>query len=256
VRGYLDLLDRSADIYSGAPDDVRRELLQAFFAKLLVESSIDGIELGKSRTTPNETIHALEDEIQKDNAHASVARQTKIPRTNAGDLSLVSNAVQISLGLNKTTLVGPMRVYLTNSEDPLTPDHLASLLARATSGEARDRAPVRIQRLSARLGADKCAELCRKYAAGETAQSLAHEYGVSKPAVLTLLRFRNVTVRVRRMSQRQITEAVRKYEAGKSIAQVAKLLGFHPAAVWRALKVQGVEMRPKGFQPKIGPVQP
>jgi site-specific DNA recombinase len=115
VRGYLDLLDQSADIYSGAPDDVRRELLQAFFTRLLVESSIDGIELGKSRTTPNETIHALEDEIQKDNAHASVARQTKIPRTNAGDLSFESNVAHMSLGLNKTTLVDPRRFELLTS---------------------------------------------------------------------------------------------------------------------------------------------
>jgi AraC-like DNA-binding protein len=148
-----------------------------------------------------------------------------------------------------------MRVYLTNSEDPLTPDHLASLLARATSGEARDRAPFRIQRLSARLGPDKCDELCARYAAGETAQTLADEYGASKPAVLTLLRTRNVTVRGRKLSRDQIAQAVREYEAGESIAQIAVLLGFNPAAIWRALKIQGVQMRPKGFQPKGRPAR-
>lgn len=55
------------------------------------------------------------------------------------------------------------------------------------------------------------------------------------------------------MSREQIADAVREYEAGKSIAQVAKILGFHPAAIWRAFKIQGVEMRPKGFQPKGRP---
>ncbi|MCU1557720.1 MAG: hypothetical protein JWN09_1715 [Microbacteriaceae bacterium] len=154
-----------------------------------------------------------------------------------------------------SNIVGLMRVYLTNSEDPLTPDHLASLLARATSGEARDRVPVRIQRLSARLGPDRCDELCRRYADGETAQSLADEFSVSKPAVLTLLRARNVTVRGRKLSREQIAEAVREYEAGKSIAQIAVLLGFNPAAIWRALKIQGVQMRPKGFQPRGRPAR-
>lgn len=121
-------------------------------------------------------------------------------------------------------MVDPMRVYLRNSVDPLTPAHLANPVERATSGGARDRATVRIQRLTARLGPDKCDELCRRYAAGETAQALADEYGASKPSVLTLLRTRNVTVRTRRISREQIAEAVREHEIGKSIAQVAKIL--------------------------------
>jgi transposase-like protein len=73
--------------------------------------------------------------------------------------------------------------------------------------------------------------------------------------VLTLLRTRNVTVRGRKVSRDQIAQAVREYEAGKSIAEVAKMLGFNPAAIWRALKIQGVQMRPKGFQPKGRPAR-
>ena len=115
VRGYLDLLERSADVYSGAPDDVRRELLQAFFTKLLVETSVDGIDLRSDRTTPNETIHAFENEIQKDSAHTILERKEKIPRTAAGDQSLLSNVAHISLGLNKTTLVDPRRFELLTS---------------------------------------------------------------------------------------------------------------------------------------------
>jgi hypothetical protein len=98
---------------------------------------------------------------------------------------------------------------------------------------------------------DKCDELCARYAAGETAQALADEYGVSKPAVLTLLRARNVTVRGRKLSRDQIAQTVREYEAGKSIAQIAKILEFHPAAIWRALKI------PRRGQPNQGfPVIP
>ena len=55
------------------------------------------------------------------------------------------------------------------------------------------------------------------------------------------------------LAREQIARAVGEYESGKSIAQIAKLLEFNPAAIWRALKMQGVEMRPKGFQPQGRP---
>ncbi len=151
-------------------------------------------------------------------------------------------------------VVDPLSAYLTNSEDPLSPDHLASLLARATSGDAREQQFVRVHKLSARLGEAKCDELCRRYEAGETAQALAAANGVSKPAVLTLLRTRNVTVRGKKLTREQIAKAVVQYEAGKSISEVARALEFTPTAIWRALKVEDVHMRPKGFQPKQGPV--
>jgi hypothetical protein len=57
VHGYLDLLERPWDIHLSAPDDVRRELLQAFFTKLLVDNPVDGIDLRIVRTATNDAIH-------------------------------------------------------------------------------------------------------------------------------------------------------------------------------------------------------
>ncbi|MGV1033765.1 MAG: hypothetical protein ACOYBP_00885 [Microbacteriaceae bacterium] len=133
---------------------------------------------------------------------------------------------------------------------------MASLVARAASGNAvRDHEAPHVHRISTRLGKEKVDQICRRYVEGETAQTLADEFGVSKPALLALLRSQNVTVRGKRLSREQIAQAVKDYESGKSIAQIAKLLEFNPAAIWRTLRIQGVEMRPKGFQPKGRPAR-
>lgn len=128
---------------------------------------------------------------------------------------------------------------------------LRALKARAEA-EASDRttASPHIHRLTARLGTAICDAICARYEQGETADALATEHGVSRNAILNLLRARAVRVRHGAPTSDQIATAISEYEAGSTIALIAQGLGLSYGAIRRALKLAGVKMRPRGFQPK------
>ena len=93
-------------------------------------------------------------------------------------------------------------------------------------------------------------EVIRRYEAGETAQALAEEFKVSKTALLALLRQNNVVVRRRALTDDQIADLAQRYEAGKTIAALEAETGIPHASIQRALKRAGVQLRPRGFQPR------
>lgn len=86
----------------------------------------------------------------------------------------------------------------------------------------------------------------QRYRSGESARELAEEYGVSRNAVLNLLRKNNVVVRRRPLNEAQKTAITKEYEAGSTIAALAKKHESSHGAVSRALHEAGVAVRSRG----------
>jgi len=108
-----------------------------------------------------------------------------------------------------------------------------------------------IHRLSARLGGEQVDEIIRRYEAGESARSLAAEFGVAPSALIRLLRERNVVVRRQTITSDQEEMMARDYESGMTVAELKEKHGISHGAVLRALHRLGVEMR--GKQPRKRP---
>jgi hypothetical protein len=139
-------------------------------------------------------------------------------------------------------------IYLlsNNSEVGLTPDGLRKLTQqRAPRAEETEPPIYQVHRLEARLGAERVEEIVRRYQAGESARSLANEYGVAPSALIRLLRERNVVVRRQIVTPEQEATMAREYEAGATIAELERMHDFSHGAVLRALHRSGAEMRAK-----------
>jgi uncharacterized protein (DUF433 family) len=96
------------------------------------------------------------------------------------------------------------------------------------------------------LGADACADIIRRYGAGEAAQALAEDYDISRNAVLNLLRRNNVVVRRQPLPKDQRPLVAADYEAGATIAQLVDKYGASYGHISRVLTDAGVEKRPRG----------
>lgn len=104
VLGSTDLLEDPGALYFYAPDATHRELLAAFFTKLLFEL-VDGVKIAGERTAVSVALHDLNDAVRLASAE-HVAKNKKIPRTNAGDLSMTDpKTPYCPLGLKEATLV-------------------------------------------------------------------------------------------------------------------------------------------------------
>lgn len=107
VLGYIDLLEDPGKLYRDAPDATRRELLAAFFEKLLIEEA-DGTHVTSKRSTVSAALHDLGADAHLVSAQ-HVATNKKIPRTSAEDPSGTDlMSPYSSHGVNKAALVGPV----------------------------------------------------------------------------------------------------------------------------------------------------
>ena len=114
VYASVDLLDKPRELYESLPDSARRNLLGAFFDRLDVLVTEDGLQLTSERTEINATFHQWQ--AQHDLAGAPDAEgNEKAPRTTVGSQSDNRNPPIQSKGLNKPVVVG-----LTGFE-PATP---------------------------------------------------------------------------------------------------------------------------------------
>jgi DNA-directed RNA polymerase specialized sigma24 family protein len=104
---------------------------------------------------------------------------------------------------------------------------------------------LQIHRLSARLSTEQIGEVVKRYEAGKSARALAPEFGISPPALLRLLRERNVIVRQQVVTPDQEPAMAREYEDGMKTAELEAKHGLSHGAVLRALHRSGVEMRAK-----------
>jgi transcriptional regulator with XRE-family HTH domain len=102
-----------------------------------------------------------------------------------------------------------------------------------------------IHRLSARLSPETIDDIVRRYAAGESARSLAQQIGIAPSALLRLLRERNVVVRQQVVTPELEQAMATGYKAGMTVAELKEKHGLSHGAVLRTLHRMGVEMRAK-----------
>ncbi|GAB3148224.1 hypothetical protein GCM10027058_08480 [Microbacterium neimengense] len=88
--------------------------------------------------------------------------------------------------------------------------------------------------------------MIRRYGDGETAKTLAEEFGIARNSVLNILREHNVVVRNQSPSVEQRDRLIKEYEAGASIAALVATHGHSYGAIRQALKDAGVTMRARG----------
>lgn len=102
---YVDLLEEPGRLYQSVPDSVRRDLLGAFFKRLLVRVTDGDLYVSTERTEVNAILHEWR-------AHhlASTAEKTGTKKRASRDLAEGSHSVPLrsiqSKGLNKPVLVG------------------------------------------------------------------------------------------------------------------------------------------------------
>lgn len=103
---YLQLLRDPVTLYRNAPDEVRRDLLEAFFDRLRVYEDEDGLHMEAERNEVNRAFHDLAAEIVS-GAHGQSKAKAKAPRDSAGSLA-ENNSLTSSFahGLNKSTMAG------------------------------------------------------------------------------------------------------------------------------------------------------
>jgi len=94
-----------------------------------------------------------------------------------------------------------------------------------------------------RLAPEAAQQLSTDYLAGMPSTQLAKQYGISKGAVLRLLRERGTPIRRQSMTAAEIEQATELYQAGNSLAAVGSKLGYDHGAIHRALRQAGVALR-------------
>ncbi|WP_341210606.1 recombinase family protein [uncultured Microbacterium sp.] len=105
VYASVDLLEKPRELYESLPDSARRNLLGAFFKKLNVLVTEDGLHLTSERTETNEAFHEWQTHHRLASASHMPTKRTA-PRGAAGSCSYSQNRLTQSKGLNKTVLVG------------------------------------------------------------------------------------------------------------------------------------------------------
>jgi hypothetical protein len=94
-----------------------------------------------------------------------------------------------------------------------------------------------------RLPAETIQQLVTDYQARVPSTELAKRFGVSKGAVLHLLRKQGVSIRRQSMTEAEVEQATQLYRAGNSLVAVGAKLGYDHGTIHRALKQANVSMR-------------
>ena len=129
------------------------------------------------------------------------------------------------------------------------PDIVARL-RRVLAGEGRDRVSDRpvpsLRQKQTRLTELQRSEVVRRYAAGESANDLAVEFGVDRRTLTSHLRRAGVDVRDRVIDQMDVAEAEQLYVSGLSLARVGEQLGMSAGTVLTAFRSAGIVTRAVG----------
>lgn len=106
-----------------------------------------------------------------------------------------------------------------------------------------------IRDVARRLGDKKVNQLVAAYQSGTHTTELMAEYGISKSAVLRILKQHHIPMRRQPMTTQKVAKASQLYKAGKSLAQVGKELDIPKQSVRNALLQAGVRLRPSTRTP-------
>jgi hypothetical protein len=85
-----------------------------------------------------------------------------------------------------------------------------------------------------------------RYEAGESANSIAAEFGVHRTTVVRVLQDRGVAVRHRIISHENVALAQTLYDQGRSLARVGEEFGVAAWTVLAAFKRAGIATRARG----------
>jgi predicted DNA-binding protein (UPF0251 family) len=118
-------------------------------------------------------------------------------------------------------------------------------LRRYLSADPRVRRikPVQLRpqrRVDRRLGNETVTRLTAEYLDGATSRVLAARYGISKTAVVHLVREAHIAVRHPRLSEADITRVITLYRQGLRQTEIALRIGRSPGAVWHVLGRAGL----------------
>ncbi len=103
---YADLLEEPGRLYQTVPDNVRRDLLGAFFKRLLARITDGDLTVTSERTEVNATLHDWRAQHHLSEAAEEPRKTKRAPRDLAeGSPSVLHRVIQ-SKGLNKPVLVG------------------------------------------------------------------------------------------------------------------------------------------------------
>jgi len=94
-----------------------------------------------------------------------------------------------------------------------------------------------------RLSVDAIRQLVTDYQAGVPSTQLATRYGISKGAVLRLLREQGIAIRRKAITAAEVEQAIQLYGQGLSLAAVGAQLGYDHGTIHRALKRAGIALR-------------
>ncbi len=103
-----------------------------------------------------------------------------------------------------------------------------------------------LSRQRPRLTDSQRSEAVERYEAGESANSIAAEFGVHRTTVVRLLQDRGVAVRHRIISEEDVALAQTLYDQGWSLARVGDEFGVAAWTVLAAFRRVGIPTRRRG----------
>jgi len=99
------------------------------------------------------------------------------------------------------------------------------------------------------------AEIVRRHGAGESAASIAREFGCSTATVQYHLRKAGVPTAGPAIPPEQLPELIARYNAGESVGEIARDLSFSSASLRRAFIRAGLQLRFGGSASKLSPAE-
>lgn len=89
---YIDLLENPGELYQNAPEDVRRDLLEALFSRLVVVLKDHDLTIYGERNEANQAARQIASQVRLSNDTTVATREQKIPGKTAEDLSIRAEA--------------------------------------------------------------------------------------------------------------------------------------------------------------------
>lgn len=95
-------------------------------------------------------------------------------------------------------------------------------------------------KLVQRLTPEVVTAVAERYESGESAGPVAASVGISRSALVDLLRSQGVRIRRERLTETQRAEIIGLYRSGITQADIARRVGRDPGHVWHVLRRAGI----------------
>ena len=230
-----ELLVDLDDLYNKCEPAERRILNRALFTRITIDDE-ENATYTPEQTTASVLAHTSID------APAHVTAETKLPRHQAGQVSIFSSYVDLRREFENPC--PPLRTLsLRRSRGFYNHDQRSSEPAVSDSRGRMVRSLGMAQTL---LRPEQVDDLVAQYRKGATLVELASLFGVNRRTVATHLTRREVAIRRGRFDPSRVHEAADLYLSGLTLLEVGVKVGAGPQAVRQALASHGVVIRPGG----------